>query len=67
MDNITAAYIVPGLNVKSYAGLPVDILSTAIGHLRLQFPDYLLADLVDNMEDGEDLVISVVVETRPHD
>jgi hypothetical protein len=67
MDNITAAYIVPGSIVRSYAGLPVDIFNTALSYIRLEFPDYLIGDLVEAMEDDDDLVISISVETRPHD
>jgi hypothetical protein len=67
MDEITAAYIVPGTNVKSYAGLPVDILNAAIGYLRLEFPDYLLGDFIEELDDDEDLVISISVSARPHE
>jgi hypothetical protein len=67
MDEITAACIVPGLAAKSYAGLPIDIMNASIGYIRQQFPDYLLDDFVDELEDNEDLVISVTVSKRPHE
>ena len=61
---LKAEYIVPGVLVTTYAGLPVDILNTAIGYMRLEFTHDRLQDLVSDIGDDDELVITLTVTAR---
>ncbi len=61
---LQAEYVIPGILVKSFAGLPVDMLNTAISHMRNEFTYERLDDLVTDIGDDDEMVIRIVVQVR---
>jgi hypothetical protein len=65
--NIKADYVIPGELVNDYAGLPIDVFSIATSFLIPQFTTDYLDELFENIEDNEEIIVTVKVTRRSRD